>query len=92
VSGDAQKPFLWREIEFRWHHQRAAMHGTFLIGDRRHWIFVQEPAHFQAWVEWHGGYTRPCVMPERIDALEGARLELLDCARHYHEELLKRFG
>lgn len=92
MSSEISKPFTWRGIEFTWHHHRSAMYGTFLVDDRQHWILVQEPSHFLAWIEWADGYTRPCTMPERIDALEGARVELLDCARHYHEELVKRLG
>ena len=84
--------FTWREIEFGWVHHRKAHVGRVTIAERQLWFFVQDPAHFVAWVEWEGGHTRPCTMPERTDALEGARVELLDCARHYHEELLKRFG
>ncbi len=86
------EPFTWRGIDFRWHQHRQAMAGNFLIGQRRHWVFVKEHARFQAWIEWEGGYTRPCTMQERTDALEGARLELLDCVREYHEALLVRFG
>ncbi len=63
---------------------------------RRLWFYLKSderaPASYQAWVEWEDGHTISCTMQDRNDALEGARLELLDVTRKYHEELLARFA
>jgi len=87
-----QAPFTWRELEFGWSWHRKAHVAKLDVGGREHWIYVKDDGYYVAWVEWSGGYTVPQRTPERIAALEGARVELLDVARRYHEDLLARLG
>ena len=86
--------FTWREIQFGYTSNRDAWVGSVRVAGRALWFFLQdqENGRFQSWVEWEGGHTVSCTMKGRDEALEGARLELLDVTRKYHDELVKRFG
>jgi len=90
--------FTWREIEFGYTTSRDAWVGSVRVAGRVLWFMIKDlepnrpPSSFQAWVEWEGGYTVSCTMKDRDEALEGARLELLDVTRKHHEDMLARFG
>lgn len=77
-----QEPFTWRGIQFRWASTRSAWIGALSLikpPAYSHWLFVQNHSiNFVAWTEFDGGgYTEPCTMDTREDALECARLTLI---------------
>jgi hypothetical protein len=82
-----QEPFEWRGLKFKWSHYRSAWMTALALGrppDLDHWLFVQtDGTYFKGWFEFDGGYTLPCTMKSRDDALERARLVLIE----YHVEI-----
>ena len=78
-----QEPFEYRGLKFRWAFTRSGwVTGLALARPPAlsHWIFVQDQsAHYVAWVEFDGGgYTEPCSMPTREEAIDGALHALID--------------